>query len=86
MDCNVGGYFGPFLKFSGWDALDIVGKSDSDVIVFIDAVNNTVSIETAPKKALMRTFFAKNLQNCMQKTTKTSAISPLFVQEVLVIM
>ncbi len=28
MDSNVGGYFGPFLNFSGFDALELQGKSD----------------------------------------------------------
>ena len=27
IDSNVGGYFGPFLKFSGFDALCIIGKA-----------------------------------------------------------
>jgi len=26
IDSNVGGYFGPYLKFSGWDSLEIQGK------------------------------------------------------------
>jgi aldehyde:ferredoxin oxidoreductase len=29
MDSNVGGYFGPYLKFSGFDALRITGKSEA---------------------------------------------------------
>ncbi|GAB6171159.1 aldehyde ferredoxin oxidoreductase C-terminal domain-containing protein [Paradesulfitobacterium aromaticivorans] len=48
MDSNVGGYFGPFLKFSGWDALEIQGKAERDVIVFIDGTQGTVMIEEAP--------------------------------------
>lgn len=44
IDSNVGGYFGPFLKFSGYDAIEIQGKADKDVIVFIDGVNHTISI------------------------------------------
>lgn len=36
MDSNAGGYFGPYLKFSGWDALEIQGKAKSEVIIFID--------------------------------------------------
>ena len=27
IDSNVGGYFGPLLKFAGWDALEIQGQS-----------------------------------------------------------
>jgi aldehyde:ferredoxin oxidoreductase len=36
VDVNTGGYFGPYLKFSGWDGLEIRGKSEKDVIIFID--------------------------------------------------
>ncbi|MCJ7806731.1 MAG: aldehyde:ferredoxin oxidoreductase, partial [Clostridia bacterium] len=45
MDSNVGGYFGPYLKFSGWDALEIQGKADKDVVVFIDGDKGKVTIE-----------------------------------------
>lgn len=38
VDSNVGGYFGPFLKFTGWDALEIQGKSQDDLIVYIDGL------------------------------------------------
>ncbi len=48
MDSNVGGYFGPYLKFVGFDALAIVGKAKEDVIIVIDGVNKKISIETAP--------------------------------------
>ncbi|PIS16708.1 MAG: aldehyde:ferredoxin oxidoreductase, partial [Candidatus Portnoybacteria bacterium CG09_land_8_20_14_0_10_44_13] len=30
VDSNVGGHFGPFLKFAGFDALSVQGKSDKD--------------------------------------------------------
>jgi aldehyde:ferredoxin oxidoreductase len=45
MDNNVGGYFAPFLKFSGFDALELQGKADSDVIIFIDGDTGKVTIE-----------------------------------------
>ncbi len=48
MDSNAGGFFGPFLKFSGFDAIELQGKSDEDVVVFIDGVNHKVEIFTAP--------------------------------------
>jgi len=47
MDSNVGGYFGPYLKFAGWDALEIQGKSKSEVIIFIDGDEGEVAIEKA---------------------------------------
>jgi aldehyde:ferredoxin oxidoreductase len=48
VDSNVGGYFGPLLKFAGFDALEIQGKAESDVIVFIDGDSGRVTIEAAP--------------------------------------
>lgn len=45
MDSNVGGYFGPYLKFSGWDALELQGKADRDVVVYIDGDAGRVTIE-----------------------------------------
>jgi aldehyde:ferredoxin oxidoreductase len=51
MDSNVGGFFGPFLKFSGFDALEIQGKSKEDIIVFIDGINHKVEIFEAPSDA-----------------------------------
>ena len=52
MDCNVGGYFGPYLKICGFDALEIQGKADRDVIVVIDGTKGTVRIEEAPEEAV----------------------------------
>ncbi len=48
IDSNVGGYFGPFLKFSGWDALEVQGKAEKDVIIVIDGNKGIVRIEEAP--------------------------------------
>jgi aldehyde:ferredoxin oxidoreductase len=47
MDSNVGGYFGPYLKFAGWDALEIQGKAESDVIILVDGDEGMVRIEEA---------------------------------------
>lgn len=44
VDSNVGGYYGPYLKFSGWDALEIQGKAEQDVIVFVDGITGKVQI------------------------------------------
>ena len=48
IDSNGGGYFGPYLKFSGWDALEIQGKAGQEVIIYIDGDNGIVRIEAAP--------------------------------------
>ncbi|MCX5813930.1 MAG: aldehyde:ferredoxin oxidoreductase [Proteobacteria bacterium] len=44
MDSNVGGYFGPYLKFSGFDALEIQGKTNTPTIVFIDGISQQIQI------------------------------------------
>lgn len=44
MDSNVGGYFGPYLKFSGFDALRIQGKSDKEIVLFIDGINQNITM------------------------------------------
>jgi aldehyde:ferredoxin oxidoreductase len=52
IDSNVGGYFGPLLKFSGFDSLEIQGKSDRELIVFIDGQKGILRIEEAPSEPL----------------------------------
>jgi len=47
-DSNAGGYFAPYMKFAGFDALEILGKAEEDVIVYIDGKEGKVTIETAP--------------------------------------
>ncbi|MBN1251291.1 MAG: hypothetical protein JXA16_04085 [Bacteroidales bacterium] len=49
MDSNVGGYFGPFLNFSGFDALELQGKSAKDVIIIIDGEAGKIKIVEAPE-------------------------------------
>ncbi|MFC2152976.1 aldehyde ferredoxin oxidoreductase family protein, partial [Bacteroidota bacterium] len=52
MDSNVGGHFGPFSKFAGFDAVEIQGKADKEVIVFLDGVNGKVEILEAPEEPI----------------------------------
>jgi len=47
-DSNSGGYFGPLLKFAGWDALELQGKADRDVVVFIDGDRGVVQVYASP--------------------------------------
>ena len=44
IDSNVGGYFGPYLKFSGFDALQILGQASRDTVVFIDGIKQQIQI------------------------------------------
>jgi aldehyde:ferredoxin oxidoreductase len=45
IDSNVGGYFGPYLKFSGFDAIEIQGKAKDDVIIYVDGIEGLVQIK-----------------------------------------
>lgn len=36
IDSNVGGYFGPYVKFSGFDAVELQGVSDVPLVVVVD--------------------------------------------------
>ena len=52
IDSNVGGYIGPYLKFSGWDGLEVQGKAKEDVVIVIDGTEGKITIETAPEEAV----------------------------------
>lgn len=52
IDSNVGGYIGPYLKFSGWDGLEVQGKAKEEVVIVIDGTEGKITIETAPEEAV----------------------------------
>ena len=70
MDSNVGGHFGPLLKFAGWDALEIQGKAEKDVIVFIDGNEGKVTIEEAPEEAIDTHLIGEQMVEMFAKTEK----------------
>ena len=45
---NFGGYFGAFLKYAGFDALEITGKAADEVMIVIDAFRREVTVTAAP--------------------------------------
>jgi len=47
IDSNAGGYFGPYLKFSGWDAIEIQGKAKTEVVILVDGDKGKVIVEKA---------------------------------------
>jgi len=61
MDCNVGGYFGPYLKFSGYDALVVTGIAADEVIAVIDAPAGRITIEKAPRESVDSHLLAEEL-------------------------
>jgi aldehyde:ferredoxin oxidoreductase len=52
VDSNVGGHFGPYLKFSGFDAMEITGKAQNDIIIYIDGNKGYIKIYEAPLEAI----------------------------------
>lgn len=61
MDSNVGGFFGPFLKFAGFDALELQGKAEKDVILYIDGKNHNIVIFEDPGLASDSHILAEQL-------------------------
>ncbi len=61
MDCNVGGFFGPYFKFAGFDALAIVGQAPEESIIVINAVTGKISIERAPKESVNAHILSEEL-------------------------
>jgi len=61
VDCNVGGHFGPYTKFAGWDALEVQGIADEEVIVYIDGDKGLVQILSAPDEEINSHVFAEEL-------------------------
>ncbi len=50
IDSNVGGHFGPHLKFSGFDVFELQGIAKEEVIIYINGVDHEVEIFAAPKE------------------------------------
>jgi len=67
IDSNGGGYFGPYLKFSGWDALEIQGKAEQEVVVYIDGDEGSVRIEAAPNDPIDTHLINRELTNYYAK-------------------
>lgn len=61
IDSNVGGFFGPFLKFCGFDALVVTGRSDEERIVVIDGAAREIRVETALDEAIDSHVLAEQL-------------------------
>ena len=45
---NFGGHFGAYLKYAGFDALEVIGKAARSVLIVIDSYLGKVSLEEAP--------------------------------------
>ncbi|MEI7673551.1 MAG: aldehyde ferredoxin oxidoreductase N-terminal domain-containing protein, partial [Deltaproteobacteria bacterium] len=45
---NFGGHFGAYLKYAGFDALEVTGKSGQEVMILIDGLRGEISVVDAP--------------------------------------
>jgi len=45
---NFGGYFGAFLKYAGFDALQVTGKAKQAMLIVINGFTNEIHLEAAP--------------------------------------
>ncbi|MFO7873021.1 MAG: aldehyde ferredoxin oxidoreductase C-terminal domain-containing protein [Bacteroidales bacterium] len=70
MDSNVGGFFGPFLKFSGYDALELQGKADKDVIIYIDGKDGKMEIFEDPGLSADTHLLAEELTEMFARDEK----------------
>ena len=61
VDCNVGGHFGPYTKFSGWDAIELQGIAKEEVIIYINGDKGVVQILSAPDEEINSHIFAEEL-------------------------
>jgi aldehyde:ferredoxin oxidoreductase len=45
---NFGGHFGAYLKYAGFDALEIIGKAENDTMIVIDGFKDEITLIPAP--------------------------------------
>ena len=70
VDSNVGGFFGPFMKFAGFDSLELQGKADSDIIVLIDETREVIEIYEAGDESNDSHLMAEYLTETLALTEK----------------
>jgi aldehyde:ferredoxin oxidoreductase len=46
---NFGGYFGAYLKYAGFDALQVTGQALQDTMIVINGFTREVTVESAPR-------------------------------------
>jgi aldehyde:ferredoxin oxidoreductase len=68
IDSNVGGYFGPLLKFSGFDAIEVQGIADREVILLVDGNEGRVQILEAPEESVNSNLLAEEMAAMFGKT------------------
>jgi aldehyde:ferredoxin oxidoreductase len=75
VDSNVGGYYGPYLKFAGWDAIEIQGKTKEEVIVYVDGIEGKVYLIEAPMDTVNTHLLSEELLELFADEGKKQNIS-----------
>jgi aldehyde:ferredoxin oxidoreductase len=75
VDSNVGGYYGPYLKFAGWDAIELQGIADKEVIVYVDGVLGKVQIIEAPMETVNTHLLTEELLHIFADPKKPNLLS-----------
>ncbi len=77
IDSNVGGYFGPYQKFAGFDVLEITGKADQEVVILIDGIKEEIKIFKAEELNLDSYQLSKDLTDYFdsEKRVNISVVS-----------
>lgn len=79
VDSNVGGFFGPFMKFSGFDSLELQGKAEKDVIVLIDETRELVEVYEAGDESadshLLAEYLTEELASAEKDRLNVSVVS-----------
>ena len=71
---NAGGFFGPELKYAGYDGIIVVGKASS--LVYIDIFNDEVEIKEAQHLSGKGVFDTVNALRKDDKDTQIACIGP----------
>jgi len=75
VDSNVGGYYGPYLKFAGWDAIELQGIADQEVIVYVDGEKGKVQIIEAPMETVNTHLLTEELLHMFADPKKPNLVS-----------
>ena len=70
IDSNVGGHFGPYSKYAGFDAIEIQGKANQEVIIFINGKDHVIQIETVEPSDNLSNFSHELNQQLTEKYAK----------------
>jgi len=73
IDSNVGGYFGPYLKFSGFDAIEIQEKSKNEVLINIDGIEGLIQIIEVKDSDGLSEYSHELAQQLTEKYAKNDA-------------